>query len=78
MVAKFTFVKPELTFLHLKKVAALLEDHYFHVQMLPVLKLLELFSKEVIVDPIIEQTFVLSRSRLLYNLGLKDQADRLF
>ena len=54
MVAKFTFVKPELTFLHLKKVAALLEDHYFHVQMLPVLKLLELFSKEVIVDPIIE------------------------
>ena len=31
MVAKFTFVKPELTFLHLKKVATLLEDHYFHV-----------------------------------------------
>jgi hypothetical protein len=45
--------------------------------MLPVLKLLELFSKEVIADPIQEKTFILSRSRLLYNMGLKDQGSKL-
>ena len=77
MVAKFTFVKPELTFLHLKKIATLLEEHYFHVQLLPVNKMLELFSKEVLADSIQEKTFVLARSRLLYNLGLKDQANKL-
>jgi len=31
MVAKWTFVKPELTFHHIMAVAALLEQHYFHV-----------------------------------------------
>ena len=77
MVAKYTFVKPELTFLHLSKVAALLEAHYFHIQMLPVLKMLELFSKEVLRDPIMEQTHVLARSRLLYNLGLREQGQAL-
>jgi len=77
MVAKYTFVKPELTFLHLKKVATLLEEHYFHIQMLPVLKMLELFSREVLGDPVMEQTHVLARSRLLYNLGLREQGQAL-
>ena len=77
MVAKYTFVKPELTFLHLKKVATLLEEHYFHIQMLPVLKMLELFSREVLTDPIMEKTYMLARSRLLYNLGLKEQGQQL-
>ena len=40
MVAKFTFVKPELTFLHLQKVAKLLDQYYFHIQLLPVLSML--------------------------------------
>lgn len=29
MIAKYTFVKPELTFVHLKRIADLLEQHYF-------------------------------------------------
>lgn len=52
MIAKYTYVKPELTFLHLQKIAKLLDEHYFHIQLLPVLKLLELFSGEVFNDKI--------------------------
>ena len=40
MVAKYTFIKPELTYLHMQKVAKLLEQHYFHIQLLPVLSML--------------------------------------
>jgi hypothetical protein len=69
MVSKYTFIKPELTFLHLRKVATVLDEHYFHIQLLPVLRLLELFSKEVLADTIGEKTFVLQRCRLLSNLG---------
>ena len=29
MIAKYTIVKPELTFVHLKRIADLLEQHYF-------------------------------------------------
>jgi len=29
MIGRFTYVKPELTFLHLKKIAEILEQHYF-------------------------------------------------
>ena len=52
MVAKYTFVKPELTLIHLKKIADLLEQHYFTIQLLPVLRLIELFSSDVIGDSI--------------------------
>lgn len=44
MVAKYTFVKPELTFMHLKKIADLLEQHYFTLQLIPVLRLIEVFA----------------------------------
>jgi len=44
MVAKFTFVKPELTFMHLKKVAQLLEQYSFTLQLIPVLRMIEVFA----------------------------------
>lgn len=77
MVAKWTFLKPELTYLHLKQICGLLEEHYFTLQMLPVLKLLELFSKDVLADSVQERTHVLARCRVLMNLGLKEQANEL-
>ena len=73
MVAKWTFLKPELTFLHLKKVAELLESHYFSVQLLPVLAMVELFAKEVLADPILTSTAQLARGRLIMNLGLREE-----
>ena len=71
MVAKYTFVKPELTYLHLQKVAKLLDQHYFHIQLMPVLSMLELFAKQVLNDPIAEKTYLLQKSRVLLNMGLK-------
>ena len=50
MVAKWTFIKPELTFFHLQNVYQLLEDHYFTIQMLPVLEMINIFSNIVIED----------------------------
>ena len=50
MVAKWTFIKPELTFFHLQNVFQLLEDHYFTIQMLPVLEMINIFSNIVIED----------------------------
>ena len=48
MVAKFTFIKPELTFAHIQKLANLLEQYYFHVQLLPVLQMLQLMARDVL------------------------------
>jgi hypothetical protein len=72
MIGRFTYVKPELTLLHLKKIAEILEQHYFTLQLVPVLKLIEVFSSEVIDDQIQKQTASLMRARVLYNLGLKE------
>ena len=77
MVAKYTFVKPELTFMHLKKIADLLEQHYFTLQLIPVLRLIEVFASYVIDDQIQKQTASLTRARVLYNLGLKDLGNKL-
>lgn len=77
MVAKFTFIKPELTFMHIQKVATLLEDYYFHVQLLPVLQMLQLFAKDVLRDPISEKTYQLKRARILFNLGVKIEGEKL-
>ena len=44
MISKYTFMKPELTFFHMKNVLRLLEDHYFNIQQMPILHLLELFN----------------------------------
>jgi hypothetical protein len=73
MIAKWTFLKPELTYLHLKKVAELLENHYFSVQLMPVMAMLEFFASEVLEDKILASTNQLARSRLVMNLGLKDE-----
>ena len=77
MVAKYTFIKPELTFCHIQKVAKLLDQHYFHIQLLPVLSMLQLFAKDVLKDSIAEKTYMLQRARVLFNLGLKPEGTAL-
>jgi len=49
MISRYAFAKPELTLYHLNNVFKLLEDHYFTIQQLPVLHLLQLFNQEVYV-----------------------------
>jgi hypothetical protein len=44
---------------------------------MPVLAMMELFSKEVLVDPILVSTNQLARGRLVMNLGLKDEGQAL-
>ena len=77
MISKYTFMKPELTFFHLKNVLKFLEDHYFSIQQLPVLHLLELFNEIVLQDRIQVETSKMKRARLLMNLGLKKESDEL-
>jgi len=45
--------------------------------LVPVLRLIELFCSDVIVDPIQKQVAALSRARVLLNLGLKDVGQAL-
>lgn len=71
MVSKWTFVKPELTFFHLENVANILEDHYFSIQLLPVLEVLSFFGRVVLEDRKIEDISILRKARLMMNLGLK-------
>ena len=77
MISKFAFMKPELTFFHLNNIYKLLEEHLLNVQQLPILYLLELFTVEVIPDKILHETFILMRARLLMNLGLKKNGEKL-
>lgn len=71
MIAKWTFIKPELTFYHMQNVAQILEDHYFSLQILPVLEAIKFFSKVVLEDKKLEEILSLKKARLLYNLGMK-------
>ena len=77
MVSKWTFIKPELTFYHLQNVANILEDHYFSVQLLPVVEMINIFGKLVLEDRKIEDLCILRKSRLLHNLGLKTESEAL-
>ena len=77
MISKYAFAKPELTLYHLKNVCQLLADHYFSIQQLPVLQLIEVFSQEVVSDVILGEVACMQRARLLMNLGLKAEADAL-
>lgn len=77
MISRISFAKPELTLYHLRNVYKLLEDHYFTIQQLPVLHLMQLFNEEVLQDSILVEVAVLKRARLLMNLGLKTEADQL-
>jgi hypothetical protein len=59
MIGKWTFMKPELTYYHLKKIAGILEGQLFSVQLVPVLYLLELVGGKVLDNKILEQTHAL-------------------
>ena len=39
--------------------------------------MLQLFSKDVLKDPIAEKTYMLQRARVLFNLGLKPEGNAL-
>lgn len=54
MVAKWTFIKPELTLWHLLNIANILEDHLFSIQLMPVLEMITLFSRLVLEDKKLE------------------------
>lgn len=73
MIGKWTFIKPELTFHHLKNICQTLEDHYLHLHMIPVLKLLEFFALHVLELPTLAQVFELKRARLMLNMGLEER-----
>lgn len=77
MVSKWSFVKPELTYFHLTNIASVLEEHYFSVQLLPVLEMINLFGKVVLEDRKIEDISILRKARLLMNLGLRTESDTL-
>jgi len=77
MISKFSFMKPELTLYHLQNVLRLLEDHYFSIQQLPVLHLLQLFTDQVLGDKILVEVAELKRARLVMNLGLKAQSEAM-
>jgi|LauGreDrversion4_2_1035121.scaffolds.fasta_scaffold09230_9 hypothetical protein len=78
MIGKWTFTKPELTYLHLRKLADILESQLFSLQLIPVLMLLEIFAGRVLDSPILEQAHALHRCRLLMNLGLKQEGVKLY
>lgn len=43
MIAKWAFQKPEITLFHVGHILDLLESHYLHIQMVPILKFAKLF-----------------------------------
>ena len=77
MVSKWTFIKPELTFFHLQNIANILEEHYFSIQLLPVVEMLNLFGKIILDDKKIEDISQLKKARLLMNLGLKNESEAI-
>ena len=77
MISKYTFMKPELSLYHLQNVLKLLDEHYFSIQQLPVLHVLQLFNDQVLDDRILVELAELKRARLLMNLGLNTQAEAL-
>jgi len=77
MISKYTFMKPELSLYHLQNVLKLLDDHYFSIQQLPILHVLQLFSDQVLNDQILVELAELKRARLLMNLGLGKDAEAL-
>lgn len=77
MISKWTFIKPELTFFHLQNIANILEEHYFSVQLLPVIELINFFGKVVLEDRKVEDISSLRKARLLMNLGLKTESEKL-
>ena len=54
-----------------------MDDHYFSIQQLPILHVLQLFSDQVLNDQILVELAELKRARLLMNLGLGKDAEAL-
>jgi len=77
MISKWTFIKPELTFFHLQNIANILEEHYFSVQLLPVTEMINFFGRVVLEDRKVEDISSLRKARLLMNLGLKTESEKL-
>lgn len=77
MISKWTFIKPELTFFHLQNIANILEEHYFSIQLLPVIEMINFFGKIVLEDRKVEDISILRKARLLMNLGLRTEGDKL-
>lgn len=70
MIAKWAFQKPEITLYHLSQVLEILEAHYLHIQMIPVLKFSKLFASLVVENNYLSNVFDLRLVRLTYNFGL--------
>jgi hypothetical protein len=73
MVSRFVFGKPELTLYHLRNVFNLLESHFYTIQQVPILHMLQLFNQEVLFDQILVEVNQLKQARLLFNLGHQEQ-----
>jgi len=58
-------------------VAKVLEDHYFTMQLLPVLDLIKMFAKVVFDDERLVEVMTLKKARILLNLGLKEEGEQM-
>jgi len=70
MIAKWAFQKPEITLYHLGQILDLLESHYFHIQMVPILKFCKLFTSTVIENEYYSNIYDLRLIRITYSFGI--------
>lgn len=70
MIAKWAFQKPEITLYHINNIIQILEHHYLHIQMIPILKFAKLFSSIVLENTYYSNIFDLKLTRICYNFGL--------
>lgn len=73
MIAKWAFQKPEITLYHIGHILDLLESHYLHIQMIPILKFGKLFCSLVIENQYFSNLFDLKLVRITYNFGIVDK-----
>jgi len=73
MIAKWAFQKPEITLYHINQTLYLLEAHYLHLQMVPVLRFAKFFCSLVIENDYYANVFDLKLIRVTYNFGLVNE-----
>ena len=71
MIAKWAYQKPEITLYHVNNIIQLLDYHYLHIQMIPVLKFAKIFSSLVLENEYYTSIYDLKLTRICYNFGLK-------
>ena len=71
MIAKWAFQKPEITLYHVNNIIQLLDYHYLHIQMIPVLKFAKIFSSLVLENDYYTSIYDLKLTRICYNFGLQ-------